>query len=101
MDPMSIARSCAPMLHFHPDEAQFCCFPSSAEAALDLARMWRVGEHRAPKTLTPPPPAYVQAGIDQGQLTRLKFWFWYRFNDFPQGPGPIGSHPGDWESVEV
>ncbi|MFZ4779342.1 MAG: hypothetical protein ACOYM3_28610, partial [Terrimicrobiaceae bacterium] len=26
---------------------------------------------------------------------------WYLFNDFPEGPNPLGSHSGDWESVEV
>ncbi|MEI7663375.1 MAG: hypothetical protein WCK34_14300, partial [Bacteroidota bacterium] len=31
----------------------------------------------------------------------IRYWFWYNFNDFPQGPDVEGSHPGDWEYVQL
>ncbi|WP_375773370.1 PLAT/LH2 domain-containing protein [Archangium gephyra] len=34
-------------------------------------------------------------------IHRIKYWFWYNFNDYPTGPDPLGHHEGDWEHVEV
>lgn len=95
----------APILSYHPDEGSQCCYPSNAEEAfLRLHPDGSLDELREPKTLIPNTPCYYQIArnIDTGSLgiiTRIKYWFWYNFNDFPECIG--GSHSGDWESVEV
>jgi hypothetical protein len=99
-----IVRLYAPVLSFHPKEGGQCCYPSDAEQAFAEGRLGK--EVREPKSLIPGTPCYYQTaqGLQQGNLcnvTRIKYWFWYNYNDFPECPDVGGSHPGDWESVEV
>jgi hypothetical protein len=112
-----IVKTYAPILSFHPDEGSQCCYPGDAEQAFPEALSWAstdgrtvgtFGPHfsREPKTLNPNAPCYYQLAencqhCEIGNITRIKYWFWYGFNDFPECPDVGGSHPGDWESVEV
>jgi hypothetical protein len=100
----------APILHFHPNESDQCCFPSDAEVAyLRLGPDGSLDELREPKTLLPNTPCFYQLDFNAdsfnslGKVTRIKYWFWYNYNDFPNDlcPDDPGSHAGDWESVEV
>jgi hypothetical protein len=103
----SIVRQHAPILHFHPREGRQCCFPGDAEVAYKLIRAGRFREIRQPKSLDANVPCYFQYSYNLRQpgvgptVSRIKYWFWYTFNDFPEGPDPYGHHEGDWESLEV
>lgn len=120
-DTPEIVTMHAPILTFHPDEGSQCCYPSDAEEAYlklccylyyptpfcgePLDPIYCGVSLKWPTTLIPNTPCYFQiAEGPQGgvpcNVTRIKYWFWYNFNDFPEGP-IWGSHPGDWESVEV
>jgi len=97
-----LARRFAPILHFHPEEGSFCCFPSDAEETYaTFQKDWyEFVEDRSPKELLPNTPCYYEFWEEAG-LTQIRYWFWYRYNDFPGAPLNIGKHVGDWENVEV
>ena len=101
-DTHSLAKRFAPILHFHPEEGEFCCFPSDAEETYELFHAnWDLFiEDRSPKELLPVTPCYYEYWMDK-ELTQIRYWFWYRYNDFPGAPLSIGKHVGDWENVEV
>lgn len=97
-----LVRRFAPIVHFHPDEGQFCCFPSDAEEIyVRFFTNWdKFIEDRSPNELLPTTPCYYEYWEDEG-LTQIRYWFWYRYNDFPGAPFSLGKHVGDWENVEV
>ena len=98
----SIVRRFAPILHFHPKEGEFCCFPSDAEDIYEqFHEDWNLFvEDRQPKEFLPSTPCYYEFWEDE-KLTQVRYWFWYRFNDFPGTTLSLGKHVGDWENVEV
>jgi hypothetical protein len=98
----SLAKRFAPILHFHPEEGEFCCFPADAEETYELFHTnWDLFvEDRNPKELVPSTPCYYEFWEDE-DFTQIRYWVWYRYNDFPGAPLSIGKHVGDWESVEV
>jgi hypothetical protein len=98
----SLVKRFAPILHFHPEEGKFCCFPSDAEETYELFnRNWDLFvEDRSPKDLLPSTPCFYEFWEDEG-FTQIRYWFWYRYNDFPGAPLRIGKHVGDWENVEI
>lgn len=97
-----LVKRYAPIIHFHPKEGAFCCFPSDAEETYALFHKdWeQFIEDRNPKELLPSTPCYYEFW-DDGSLTQIRYWFWYRYNDFPGAPLSLGKHVGDWENVEV
>ncbi|MFX1559137.1 MAG: hypothetical protein ACFFBL_00990 [Promethearchaeota archaeon] len=97
-----LAQKFAPILHFHPKEGEFCCYPSDAEEVYEIFQEdWKLFvEDRQPKELLPSTPCYYEFWQDE-KLTQLRYWFWYRFNDFPRTTLSFGKHVGDWENVEV
>jgi hypothetical protein len=97
---IKIVRKYAPALHFHPKEGKHCCFPSSAEDAYPRARIGKTGEYRFPKELNENAPCYYEA-FHTLRGFRIKYWFWYNYNDYPSGPKFLGCHPGDWEYMEI
>ncbi|MGE5424189.1 MAG: hypothetical protein ACM3N9_02430 [Syntrophothermus sp.] len=97
---LSFAGRYAPILHFHPNEGKQCCYPSSAEVAYSRAKIGRTGKLKAPKVLDPGAPCYYEALRTMNGF-RIKYWFWYNYNDYPSGPDLWGSHPGDWEFLEI
>lgn len=108
---IALIQQHAPFLSFHPEEGNQCCYPSDAETSYTLIQKQSFYEIREPKILNPQAPCYFD--VDEKWIEedaqhswrvkeiRIRYWFWYTFNDFPQGPDPCGSHEGDWESVEV
>ena len=98
----SFARRFAPILHFHPEEGEFCCFPSDAEEVYaTYHENWQqFTEDRSPTKLLPATPCYYEFWEDE-RLLQIRYWFWYRYNDFQGAPFNIGKHLGDWENVEV
>ncbi|MFW9792961.1 MAG: hypothetical protein ACFFEE_01565 [Candidatus Thorarchaeota archaeon] len=101
-DGHKLAELFSPFLHFHPDEGEFCCFPSDAEETyVKFHSNWDLFvEDRTPKELVPSAPCYYEFW-DDGDLFQIKYWFWYRHNDFPGALLNLGNHLGDWENVEV
>ncbi len=101
-DTRSLAWSYAPIVHFHPREGEYCCYPSDAEEIYEMFHQdWNLFvEDRRPKQLLASPPCYYEYWEDEN-LIQIRYWFWYRFNDFPGAPFSIGKHVGDWENVEV
>jgi hypothetical protein len=97
-----LVREYAPILHFHPDEGDFCCFPSDAENIYEeFHRDWtKFKEDRSPNTLIYSTPCYYETWTDD-EMTQIRYWFWYNYNDFPKAPFGLGKHIGDWEHVEV
>jgi hypothetical protein len=97
-----IVQRFAPILHFHPKEGEFCCFPSDAEETYSkFHKNWDLFvEDREPKELLPSTPCYYEFWENK-KLTQIRYWFWYRFNDFPGTTLSLGKHVGDWENVEV
>ncbi|MFX1483431.1 MAG: hypothetical protein ACFFCP_09600 [Promethearchaeota archaeon] len=97
-----LAEKFSPILHFHPKEGDFCCFPSDAEKTYDRFHTnWDMfAEDRTPKELDPIAPCYYEFW-DDGDFFQIRYWFWYRYNDFPGAPFNLGTHKGDWENVEV
>jgi hypothetical protein len=98
----ALAIRFSPILHFHPDEGEFCCYPSDAEEIFESFNgKWDLFvEDRYPKELLHFTPCYYEFW-DDDELTQIRYWFWYRYNDFPGTPLGIGKHVGDWENVEV
>ena len=101
-DPEHFISLFAPILHFHPKEGRYCCFPSDAEAVYETyADDWtRFKGDRVPKTLDPKTPCYYEFWKEPNMI-QIKFWFWYNYNRFPRAPLGRGEHIGDWEHVEV
>lgn len=97
---ISLIRKYAPILHFHPNEGKQCCFPSSAEMAYNRAKLGKTGKHKVPKSLESETPCYYEALYTKIGF-RIKYWFWYNYNDYPTGPDLWGNHPGDWEYLEI
>jgi hypothetical protein len=102
METPQLVKDYAPILHLHPDEGVYCCFPSDAEVVYDhYSNRWEEFQ----KTLTPSTfqdgtPCYFERWQDK-HMTQLRYWFWYNFNRFPRAPLGMGEHLGDWEHVEV
>lgn len=97
---VTLVKEYAPILNFHPNEGKQCCFPSSAEDAYQRAKQGKTGKNKEPKLLKPESPCYYEA-LNTKNGFRIKYWFWYNYNDYPTGPDPLGSHPGDWEYIEI
>ncbi|MFW9963874.1 MAG: hypothetical protein ACFFCX_09945 [Candidatus Sifarchaeia archaeon] len=97
-----LAKKYAPILHFHPKEGEFCCYPSDAEEIYaSFHENWDLFlEDRYPKDLLPSTPCYYEFWEDE-KLIQIRYWFWYRYNDFLGAPLGLGKHVGDWECVEV
>ncbi len=102
MDIQHLAREYAPILHFHPKEGEHCCFPSDAERVFERChRDWTLFiEDKTPKSLDQSAPCYYETWVDD-DLTQVRYWFWYNYNDFPGTQFGIGKHLGDWEHVEL
>ncbi|MFW9982117.1 MAG: hypothetical protein ACFFE3_09410 [Candidatus Thorarchaeota archaeon] len=102
IDGHRLASRFSPLLHFHPDEGQFCCFPSDAEETYaKFHSNWKLFvEDRTPKELVKSTPCYYEFW-DEGNFFQIRYWFWYRHNDFPGAPLNLGNHLGDWENIEV
>ena len=102
LDINSLVRRYAPILHFHPEEGEFCCYPSDAEETYSKFNLnWdQFVEDRSPKELLPTTPCYYEYW-QSDELIQIRYWFWYRYNDFPGAPLSIGKHVGDWENVEI
>jgi hypothetical protein len=102
MDIQQLVIECAPILHFHPDEGEYCCFPSDAEKIYERFQGdWALfKEDKNPKSLDPSTPCYFETWGDD-DLIQIRYWFWYNYNDFPGGHLGIGKHLGDWEHVEI
>jgi hypothetical protein len=102
LDPKAIVRAYAPILHFHPREGEHCCYPSDAEEIFSkYGSDWtQFMVDPSPKTLQPDAPCYYEYWLDE-DMFQIKYWFWYRYNDFPRAPFNRGKHKGDWEHVEV
>ncbi|RLI50657.1 MAG: hypothetical protein DRO73_02420 [Candidatus Thorarchaeota archaeon] len=101
-DTAAIARTFAPILHFHPDEGKWCCFPSDAEEIYSRFHdNWQEFKmDLTPSELDPDAPCYYEVAQHDG-WTQIRYWFWYRYNRFPGGRFGMGYHLGDWEHVEV
>ncbi|NHI82811.1 MAG: hypothetical protein EAX81_00720 [Candidatus Thorarchaeota archaeon] len=101
-DPEHFVRTFAPILHFHPKEGNYCCFPSDAEAVFERhSKDWSgFGKTLQPKKLQQDTPCYYEIW-DGPDMTQMKFWFWYNYNKFPKAPLGLGQHIGDWEHIEV
>ncbi len=97
-----IVRNFAPILHFHPEEGTYCCFPSDAE---EIYSKYKDNWDSFKKQLTPSildqnTPCYYEMWTSDG-MTQIRYWFWYNYNRFPRAPLKLGEHLGDWEHVEV
>ncbi|MFX1369398.1 MAG: hypothetical protein ACFFAY_12440 [Promethearchaeota archaeon] len=92
----------APILHFHPNEGSYCCFPSDAESIFEqYANDWiKFKGEMVPKELDPLTPCYYEVWHEP-HMIQMKFWFWYNYNRFPRTIFGRGRHIGDWEHVEV
>jgi hypothetical protein len=102
INPKGFIRAYAPILHFHPLEGEYCCYPSDAEEILSkFGSDWtHFKEDPSPKTFQSDAPCYYEYWHDK-DMFQAKYWFWYRFNRFPRDLIGIGKHKGDWEHVEV
>lgn len=102
MDTKQLAREYAPVLHFHPEEGIYCCFPSDAEVIYErYHKDWTLfGEDKTPKHLDTSTPCYFETWANDN-LVQIRYWIWYKYNDFPRGYFGIGKHLGDWEHIEV
>jgi len=98
----SLVSSLAPILHFHKDEGRYCCFPTDAEETFTtFGTDWKqFKKDLAPNILDPTTPCYYETWKDE-DLIQIRYWFWYRYNKFPDIPFRLGDHLGDWEHVEV
>lgn len=95
-----IVKKYAPILNFHPKEGIQCCFPSCAEDAYPKAKKGKIGKNKTPKTLNENAPCYFEA-FQTAEGYKIKYWFWYNYNDYPTGPNLWGNHAGDWEYLEI
>ncbi len=102
VDPEAFIRSYAPILHFHPREGEYCCYPSDAEEIFSKYNSdWtQFKKDLTPKTFQSDVPCYYEYWLDE-DMFQAKYWFWYRYNRFPRAPPRLGKHKGDWEHVEV
>jgi hypothetical protein len=102
MELQQIVRFYAPILHFHPEEGEHCCFPSDAELVFErFHNNWdQFIENKTPKNLNDKAPCYFETW-DDTDLIQIRYWFWYNYNDFPGGRMGLGKHLGDWEHIEV
>jgi hypothetical protein len=102
MEIQQLVRDYAPILHFHPEEGEHCCFPSDAEDVFKcFHRDWtQFRENKTPRSLDDTAPCYFETWMD-ADLIQIRYWVWYNFNDFPSGRLGIGKHLGDWEHVEI
>ncbi|MFW9976812.1 MAG: hypothetical protein ACFFEJ_01825 [Candidatus Thorarchaeota archaeon] len=98
----NIVRDYAPILHFHPEEGEYCCFPSDAEEIYSkYFNSWDSFEKQlTPRNLDTSTPCYYEMWTSE-RMTQLRYWFWYNYNRFPRAPLGLGEHLGDWEHVEV
>ncbi len=101
-DIKTLVRQFAPILHFHPHEGEYCCFPSDAEQVYsDFNNRWDAFEKQlAPSTLVQSTPCYFESWTDENMM-QIRYWFWYKYNRFPRAPLGLGEHLGDWEHIEV
>jgi hypothetical protein len=102
VDPERFIKAYAPILHFHPREGEHCCYPSDAEEIFSkYSSDWTQFKiDKSPKTLQKDTPCYYEYWLDE-DMFQIKYWFWYRYNDFPGAPFCRGKHRGDWEHVEI
>ncbi len=102
MDIEHIVTEYAPILHFHPEEGQHCCFPSDAERIFEMFHKdWTLFKvDKTPKSLDQSAPCYYETWVND-DLAQIRYWFWYNYNDFPGTRFGIGKHLGDWEHVEL
>ncbi|MHA2003747.1 MAG: hypothetical protein ACW975_05825 [Candidatus Thorarchaeota archaeon] len=102
VDPEGFIRAYAPILHFHPREGEYCCYPSDAEETFSkYSSDWsQFKKDLTPKTLQPDAPCYYEYWQDENMF-QVKYWFWYQYNKFPRAPFGQGRHLGDWEHVEI
>ncbi|TXT54345.1 MAG: hypothetical protein BAJATHORv1_70045 [Candidatus Thorarchaeota archaeon] len=98
----SLVEQYAPILHFHPAEGDFCCYPCDAEVTYHLFKDdWSKFEvDMSPNELDPNTPCYYEVWDDLSMI-QIRYWFWYKYNKFPNAPFGKGQHLGDWEHVEV
>ncbi|MGY5874675.1 MAG: hypothetical protein RTU30_02920 [Candidatus Thorarchaeota archaeon] len=99
---LEVVQDYAPILHFHPDEGDFCCYPSDAEVIFkNFSNNWdRFEVDMTPKTLDADTPCYYEVWNDERML-QIRYWFWYNYNRFPGAKFGKGNHLGDWEHIEV
>ncbi|TFG13568.1 hypothetical protein EU537_05790 [Candidatus Thorarchaeota archaeon] len=92
----------APILHFHPREGEFCCYPSDAEEVYSkFHQRWdEFNRDVSPSQLNQATPCYYELWQDES-MTQIRYWIWYNYNRFPGAPFGLGDHIGDWEHVEV
>jgi hypothetical protein len=97
-----VVKAFAPALHFHPEEGNYCCYPSDAEKTYSTYKdNWNSFEKQLePKTLDLRTPCYYELWTSE-EMTQLRYWFWFNYNRFPRAPLKLGEHLGDWEHVEV
>ena len=102
MTDFDLITSYAPILHFHPDEGSWCCFPSDAERIYEKYHHdWTLFERDlSPTELLDNTPCYYETFEHDG-WTQIRYWFWYNYNRFPGAHFGFGDHLGDWEHVEV
>lgn len=100
--PLELARQFAPIFHFHPQEGEYCCYPSDAEEIYERFHDdWsKFKRDLTPKKLDPNAPCYYEV-FDHGDWRQVRYWVWYRYNRFPGGNRYKGLHLGDWEHIEV
>jgi hypothetical protein len=72
-----IAWRFAPIVHFHPEEGAFCCYPSDAEEVYEIFHEdWNLFvEDKSPKELIPSAPCYYEFWKDE-KLTQIRYWFY-------------------------
>lgn len=112
-----LAETYAPHLIFHPEEGRLCCYPDDPRSGYNLVKKWRtlgvesrgtdidiedvlVDEAKQPIILESVPIHYQYHVDEKNNVIRIKYWVWYNFNE-TGGITDLGSHLGDWESVEV
>ena len=98
----NLVSELAPVLHFHPREGTYCCFPCDAEETYsEFGNDWsRFIKDLTPKQLETDTPCYYEVWCEE-DLIQIRYWFWYHYNRFPRAPFGKGEHLGDWEHVEV
>ncbi len=98
----TIIEQFAPILHFHPDEGKFCCYPSDASLIYkQFSDDWsKFDVDMTPTQLDTSAPCYYEYWIAE-EFIQLRYWIWYNYNRFPGVMFGKGSHLGDWEHIEV